>query len=64
MIDQLFPLSAAMKHGRYTLEGLYLSAGLGTPRDSPGRAGGSGWGEGCLGCSAETVRYVIVIFLI
>ena len=33
----------------YKLEGLYLSAGLGTPRDSPGRAGGSGWGEGCLG---------------
>ena len=36
-----------------TLEGLYLLAGLGTPRDSPGRAGGSGWGEGRLGFSAE-----------
>ena len=36
-----------------TLEGLYLSAGLGTPRDSPGRAGGSGWGEGRLGFSVE-----------
>ena len=36
-----------------TLEGLYLWAGLGTPQDSPGRAGGSGWGEGCLGLSAE-----------
>ena len=36
-----------------TLEGLYLSAGLGTPRDSPGGAGGSGWGEDCLGFSAE-----------
>ena len=35
------------------MEGLYLSAGLGTPQYSPGRAGGSGWGEGCLGFSAE-----------
>ncbi|KAI3357197.1 hypothetical protein L3Q82_015654 [Scortum barcoo] len=33
-----------------TLEGLYL---LGTPRDPPGGAGGSGWGEDCLGLSAE-----------
>ena len=40
------------------LEGLYLSAGLGTPRDSPERAGGSGWGEGCLGFSAEAAAPV------
>ena len=31
-----------------TLERLCLSAGLGTPRDPPGRAGRSGWGEGSL----------------
>ena len=42
---------------RDTLEGLYLSTGLGTPQDSPGRAGGSGWGEGCLGFSAEDVLH-------
>ena len=36
-----------------TLEGLYLWAGLGTPWDSPGGAGGSGWGEGGLGFFAE-----------
>ena len=37
-----------------TLEGLYLSAGLGTPQmDPPGRAGGSSWGEGDLGFPAE-----------
>ena len=36
-----------------TLERLYLSAGLGTPGDSPGGAGGSGWGEDCLGFPAE-----------
>ncbi|KAI3368497.1 hypothetical protein L3Q82_025510 [Scortum barcoo] len=34
-----------------TLERLCLSAGLGTPRDPPGRAGGSVWGEGSLGIS-------------
>ncbi|KAI3368473.1 hypothetical protein L3Q82_025489 [Scortum barcoo] len=37
-----------------TLEKLCLSAGLGTPRDPPGRAGGSVWGEGSLGISAQT----------
>ncbi|KAI3357921.1 hypothetical protein L3Q82_016306 [Scortum barcoo] len=31
-----------------------LSTGLGTPRDPPGRAGGSVWGEGGLGISAQT----------
>ncbi|KAI3359900.1 hypothetical protein L3Q82_014258 [Scortum barcoo] len=30
------------------------SAGLGTPRGPPGRAGGSVWGEGSLGISAQT----------
>ena len=35
-----------------TLEGLCLSAGLGTPRGPPGRAGGSGRGEGSLGLPA------------
>ncbi|KAI3353229.1 hypothetical protein L3Q82_019264 [Scortum barcoo] len=34
-----------------TLERLCLSAGLGTPRGPPGRAGGSVWGEGSLGIS-------------
>ncbi|KAI3366678.1 hypothetical protein L3Q82_009215 [Scortum barcoo] len=34
-----------------TLEKLCLSAGLGTPRGPPGRAGGSVWGEGSLGIS-------------
>ncbi|KAI3354167.1 hypothetical protein L3Q82_018703, partial [Scortum barcoo] len=33
---------------------LCLSAGLGTPRGPPGRAGGSVWGEGSLGISAQT----------
>ncbi|KAI3362072.1 hypothetical protein L3Q82_012210, partial [Scortum barcoo] len=38
-----------------TLERLCLSAaGLGTPWDPPGRAGGSVWGEGSLGISAQT----------
>ncbi|KAI3367448.1 hypothetical protein L3Q82_026303 [Scortum barcoo] len=37
-----------------TLEKLCLSAGLGTPRGPPGRAGGSVWGEGSLGISAQT----------
>ncbi|KAI3368027.1 hypothetical protein L3Q82_026851 [Scortum barcoo] len=37
-----------------TLERLCLSAGLGTPRGPPGRAGGSVWGEGSLGISAQT----------
>ena len=36
-----------------TLEGLYLSDRLGTPWNSPGGAGGSGWGEGRLGFFAE-----------
>ena len=36
-----------------TLERLCLSAGLGTPRGPPGRAGGSGRGQGCLGFSAQ-----------
>ncbi|XP_061589443.1 uncharacterized protein LOC133454734 [Cololabis saira] len=36
-----------------TLERLCLSAGLGTPRTPPGRAGGSVWGEGSLGIPAE-----------
>ena len=35
-----------------TLERLCLSAGLGTPRDPPGRAGRSSWGEGSLGFPA------------
>jgi len=33
---------------------LYLSAGLGTPLGPPGRAGGSGWGQGRLGFSVKT----------
>ncbi|KAI3374835.1 hypothetical protein L3Q82_021373 [Scortum barcoo] len=37
-----------------TLERLCLSAGLGTPRGPPGRAGGSVWGEGSLGIFAQT----------
>ncbi|MEQ2284189.1 hypothetical protein AMECASPLE_018994 [Ameca splendens] len=37
-----------------TLEGLCLSAGLGTPWASPGGAGGGVWGEGRLGVSAES----------
>ncbi|KAI3373799.1 hypothetical protein L3Q82_022385 [Scortum barcoo] len=37
-----------------TLERLCLSAGLGTPRNPPRRAGGSVWGEGSLGISAQT----------
>ncbi|KAI3363409.1 hypothetical protein L3Q82_012024 [Scortum barcoo] len=37
-----------------TLEKLCLSAGLGTPLGPPGRAGGSVWGEGSLGISAQT----------
>ncbi|PWA26243.1 hypothetical protein CCH79_00013724 [Gambusia affinis] len=36
-----------------TLEGLCLSAGLGTPWDSSGGAGGSDWGEGSLGFPSE-----------
>ena len=36
-----------------TLERLCLSAGLGTPRGPPGRAGGSGRGQGRLGFSAQ-----------
>ena len=36
-----------------TLERLSLSAGLGTPRDPPGGAGGNSQGEGCLGFPAE-----------
>ncbi len=36
------------------LERLYLSAGLGTLRYTPGGAGGSSWGEECLGFPAET----------
>ncbi|KAI3353577.1 hypothetical protein L3Q82_020099 [Scortum barcoo] len=41
-----------------TLEKLCLSAGLGTPRGPPGRAGGSVWGEGSLGifCSDCCLR--------
>jgi len=31
------------------LEGLYISSGLGTPRDLPGGTGERGWGEGSLG---------------
>ncbi|KAI3372531.1 hypothetical protein L3Q82_023016 [Scortum barcoo] len=37
-----------------TLGRLCLSAGLGTPRGPPGRAGGRVWGEGSLGISAQT----------
>ncbi|MED6244602.1 hypothetical protein ATANTOWER_017993 [Ataeniobius toweri] len=37
-----------------TLEGLCLSAGLGTPWAPPGGAGGGVWGEGRLGVSAES----------
>ncbi|MEQ2274327.1 hypothetical protein XENORESO_018498 [Xenotaenia resolanae] len=36
------------------LEGLCLSAGLGTPWAPPGGAGGGVWGEGRLGVSAES----------
>ncbi|KAI3360192.1 hypothetical protein L3Q82_014510 [Scortum barcoo] len=35
-----------------TLEKLCLSAGLGTPRGPPGRAGGSVWGLGYSGTGA------------
>ncbi|MEQ2241298.1 hypothetical protein ILYODFUR_023960 [Ilyodon furcidens] len=38
-----------------TLEGLCLSAGLGTPWTPPGRTGDGVWGEGRLGVSAESV---------
>jgi len=31
------------------LEGLYISSGLGTPRDPPGGTRECGWGEGSLG---------------
>ncbi|MED6280828.1 hypothetical protein CHARACLAT_014914 [Characodon lateralis] len=37
-----------------TLEGLCLSAGLGTPWAPPGGAGRGVWGEGRLGVSAES----------
>uniref|UniRef100_A0A3P9HS93 C-type lectin domain-containing protein n=1 Tax=Oryzias latipes TaxID=8090 RepID=A0A3P9HS93_ORYLA len=37
-----------------TLERPRLSAGLGTPRGPPRGAGGSGWGEGSLGISAQS----------
>ncbi|MEQ2301471.1 hypothetical protein AMECASPLE_036398, partial [Ameca splendens] len=37
-----------------TLEGLCLSAGLGTPWAPPGGAGGGVWGEGPLAVSAES----------
>ncbi|MED6283016.1 hypothetical protein CHARACLAT_004411 [Characodon lateralis] len=37
-----------------TLEGLCLSAGLGTPWAPPGGAGRGVWGEGRLGISAES----------
>ncbi|MED6264469.1 hypothetical protein CHARACLAT_015285, partial [Characodon lateralis] len=37
------------------LEGLCLSAGLGTPWAPPGGAGGGVWGDGRLGVSAESV---------
>ncbi|MED6246040.1 hypothetical protein ATANTOWER_012027 [Ataeniobius toweri] len=37
-----------------TLEGLCLSAGLGTPWAPPGGAGRGVWGEGHLGVSAES----------
>ncbi|MEQ2193817.1 hypothetical protein XENOCAPTIV_015096, partial [Xenoophorus captivus] len=39
---------------RNTLDGLCLSAGLGTPWAPPGGAGGGVWGEGRLGVSAES----------
>ncbi|KAI3352628.1 hypothetical protein L3Q82_019215 [Scortum barcoo] len=51
-----------------TLERLCLSAGLGTPRGPPRRAGGSVWGEGSLGisllrllppCDPSTVRQIV-----
>lgn len=32
----------------------HFSSGLGRPQDPPGRAGGSGWGEGGLGFTTET----------
>ncbi|KAI3377383.1 hypothetical protein L3Q82_008573, partial [Scortum barcoo] len=38
-----------------TLEKLCLSAGLGTPRGPPGRAGGSVWGK---------VKHIRIAFLI
>jgi len=31
------------------LEGLYISSGMGTPRDPPGGTRECGWGEGSLG---------------
>uniref|UniRef100_A0A3B5R8T6 Pseudouridylate synthase 3 n=1 Tax=Xiphophorus maculatus TaxID=8083 RepID=A0A3B5R8T6_XIPMA len=37
--------------------GLCLSAGLGTPRGSPGRARRSGWGEGSLGLPSEAYNF-------
>ncbi|MEQ2250263.1 hypothetical protein ILYODFUR_038152, partial [Ilyodon furcidens] len=42
-----------------TLEGLCLSAGLGTPWAPPGGAGGGVWGEGRLGVSAESAAPAI-----
>lgn len=43
------------KHIQNTLEGLYISSGLGTPRDPSGGAWNCCWGEGCLGCFAWPV---------
>ena len=53
MVQHLVRMEETPGPTQDTLEGLYLSAGLGMPRDPPGRADGSIWGEGGLGFLAE-----------
>ncbi|XP_008431024.1 protein cornichon homolog 4 isoform X1 [Poecilia reticulata] len=43
------PLGGAQEKTQDTLEGLCISAGLGTPYDPPGGAGPRGWGKESLG---------------
>lgn len=43
------------------LEGLCLSASLGTPQHPPQRAGRGGWGEGSLGIAPEVATPTIWI---
>ncbi|KAI3354637.1 hypothetical protein L3Q82_019141, partial [Scortum barcoo] len=52
------PAGGGLGKTQDTLERLCLSAGLGMPRGPPGRAGGSVWGEGSLGISAQTAASV------
>ena len=53
-VEKYFHMWEAPGKTQDTLEGLSLSAGLGTPQDHLGRAGRSGWGEGSLGFPAQT----------